>query len=231
MKYPFALIVVLALLSGSPYTAFADEKAESAVEPVAPAEKNEVAEVPKVTLSFLDFQKGLSSRDRQHFNILYANYSITGIVKMVRTDVGNAIEQCSSNNPDMADALNERYKKWDDAIEPVMTEADAMINNMLFAQDYADPKDIREIFKLIDDNRTQYQDEIKKVPVTTPEACEYLRNKMDETQETMTGLLEKALVGLPQAMQALDEEPPEGTANDNAGEGDAQKSAPADQEL
>ncbi|MCB1561941.1 MAG: hypothetical protein KDJ75_00050 [Alphaproteobacteria bacterium] len=226
MKHLFALIVTLALLSGGAVSpAFAEESTQT------DASAGEAVVAPKKAINLVEFQKGLSPRDKQHFNILYANYNIAGVVKMVRADVANAIEQCSANNPDMADALNERYKKWDGAIDPVMAEADAMINNMLFAQDYADPKDIREVFQLIDDNRTQYQSEIKKVPVTTPEACEYLRNKMDETQETMTGLLEKTLVGLPQAMQALDEEPPEGAVNDDTGEGDAQKSAPADQEL
>lgn len=219
MKYLFVLIVTLALLSGSAITAaFAEENVQADV----PADHADDA--PKTAISLLKFQEGLSPRDKQHFNILYANYNIAGVVKMVRTDVANAIEQCAANNPDMADALNERYKKWDGAIAPVMTEADAMINNMLFAQDYADPKDIREVFQLIDNNRTQYQNEIKKVPVTTPEACEYLRNKMDETQETMTGLLEKTLVGLPQAMQALDDEVPE-SASEGGG-----VDAPADAE-
>lgn len=206
----FFLFLTLSPLVMASVVMSADNPASTSAAEGAPDSETKLAEkrenLPQVRVSLIDFQKKLQPRDQRHFQVLYMNYSIVGVVKTVRKDVGNAIDKCSENNPAMEKDLRKRFDQWEGALNPVLTEADGLVNNMLFVQEYAEPEEVRSIFKLIDDNRTQHENEIKKVPVTTPEACEYLLNKMDETQEKMVGLLKKTLVGLPQSLQELDDE-------------------------
>jgi len=100
----------------------------------------------------------------------------------------------------MKDALQSRYDEWDGALTPIIEDANANVDNMIIAQEYAKPRDIKKLLKFIDKKRVSRADDVKKFPVTSPEACEYLRNKMDDTQENLTTLLKSTLVSLPNAM-------------------------------
>ena len=139
----------------------------------------------------------LEGAEKHHFSLANSNYALISTVRTVQRDVGNAITACGENNPDMKPALNKRYNEWNAAITPIMDEAQGHLDNMIIAQDYAAPEDIKGIFKVMDDTRAKAESEIEKIPVTTPEACQYLIDKMDETQLSMTGLLRRTLISTP----------------------------------
>lgn len=184
----------------------------------AERKKNEVVAAAE------EFTKNFGDADRRHFNVLYGNYNLVKVVETVRKDVGLAVGKCGEANPEMKEALAKRYGEWQEAIKPVMTEAEANINNMVFAQDYAKPKEIRKFFKMIDEARADRDKNIEKVPVTSKEACEYLLKTMDSTQENMINLLQATLISLPQAMQ-LEKEMEERKADPQGGETEAEKPA------
>lgn len=182
----------------------------------AAAEKAVPKENPVVAAAE-DFTKDFNEADKRHFGVLYSNYNLVKVVEAVQKDVGAAVGKCGAANPDMKKPLNERHDQWDKAIKPVMKEAEANINNMVFAQDYAKPKKIREFFKLIDKARTEKDAEVEKVPVTSKEACEYLLKTMDSTQENLTNLLQATLISLPQAIQLEQEEQARRQAEESKG--------------
>jgi hypothetical protein len=141
----------------------------------------------------------LKPAEQKHFFMIYTNYNLIGTVRVVQADVSKAIDACSQNNPDMEDRLRTRFKDWNGAVDPVLKEADANLNNMVLAQDYLPQKKIKAVFKSVDDTRMKTTGRIEKKPVTTKDACEYLLGKMDETQETMISILRDTLVTFPQA--------------------------------
>lgn len=142
----------------------------------------------------------LNENDRRHFYTLYNNNNLISTVKYVRNHIGEAIDACSENNPDMEDDLRARYKKWTDAVNEKLIEAEAQVENMVLVQEYVSDEAINAVLKQADDLRAKTQENVKRIPVTSPEACEYLLNKMDETQATMLGYLGTVLVAMPQAM-------------------------------
>lgn len=182
-----------------------EQKPQDAAKEAPKAEDKPEEKKNPVVAAAEEFTKGFSDVDRRHFNILYGNYNLVKVVETVKGDVALAVGKCGEANADMKQALDDRYAKWGDAIKPVMTEAEANINNMVFAQEYAKPKEIRKFFKLIDKARADKEKEVEKVPVTSKEACEYLLKTMDSTQENMIKLLRATLVSLPQAMQQEEE--------------------------
>lgn len=143
--------------------------------------------------------EGLSEREQKHFYMIYTNYNLIATVDMVEGDVSKAVKECGKNNPDMKEAMDARFSEWQAALKPVMEEASANIDNMVAVQEYAKLAAIKKIFKALDKTRVKVNNQVEKIPVTTPEACDYLRNKMDETQESMLNILKSTLISFPQA--------------------------------
>ena len=171
---------------------------------VAPVYAEEEAQRDEQFMSIHDRIKALTKDfdelSERHFYALYGSHNMIKVVEDVRMQVGDAVEKCVDVNPDMKEALESRYKDWDAALEPIMDDAEANVDNMIAAQDYTKPRDIRKLLKFVDETREGKNKDLEKFPITTPEACEYLRVKMDETQENLTKLLESTLVSLPQSM-------------------------------
>ena len=167
-----------------------EEKAEKKNEVLAAAE---------------EFMAEMDDVSKRHFSVLYGNYNLIKVVETVRDDVEMAVEACGEANPDMEEPLETRFDAWKDAVKPVLKEADANVNNMILAQDYSKPRDIKKFLKKIDKARDEQDDQVKKVPVTSAEACQSLLEKMDETEANMVRLLKMTLVSLPMTMQADDE--------------------------
>ncbi len=144
------------------------------------------------------FSQKLDESQMRHFFTAYSNYNLIATVKTIRSDVSAAIDACSENNPDMKEDLHERFGVWKGAVGPLIKDAEGNMNNMLLAQDYSGPEEIKHIFELVDETREYTASQFEKIPVTTPEACEFLLNKMDETQESMLSLLQRTLISYPQ---------------------------------
>jgi len=176
MIKPFALCLCLLTLIAAPITASAQEDAATQEEPTREVLNRKLSEL----------SKDLKTEENQHFRQIYSNYTLIGTVKGVRGDVQNAITACGENNPPMKADLNKRFGVWDAAVQPVLKEARGNLDNMILAQDYATKSEIDAILAQIDETRHHANNQIKKIPVTTPEACTYLLDKMDETQQTMT---------------------------------------------
>lgn len=144
--------------------------------------------------------KDLDKNSERHFYTIYGSYNVIKVVEDIQAQVGAAVDKCIDANPDMKDALKDRFIAWEDALEPVIDEAEGNVDNMIAAQEYTKPRDIRKLLKFADEARAKKNEDLDKYPVTTPEACEYLRVKMDETQENLITLLESTLISFPRTM-------------------------------
>ena len=100
-------------------------------------------------LAVEEFTEGLSPRDARHFNILYGNYNLMKIVEGIRETVGNTVKKCGQEHPDLKERMATRFGVWKEAVNPILKESKANIDNMVVAQDYAEAKEIRKIFKAL----------------------------------------------------------------------------------
>ena len=107
------------------------------------------------------------------------------VVEEVESSIGKAVKSCGDANTELKDRMDARFDAWNDAVDPVIKDVNAHINNMLFAQEYAKPKAIKKIFKLIDKTRKEHQDKVDKVPVSAAAECEALIKRMDKSQNNM----------------------------------------------
>ncbi|MGB4107878.1 MAG: hypothetical protein WBK55_08800 [Alphaproteobacteria bacterium] len=174
-------------------------KQENAVKeelpPEAEAHKKAAEESFRLTK---EVAEKLGPDEQKHFFILYNNYNLISTVKMVKGDVAAAVTACGKENPDMKEGLDARLTEWSGAIDPAVKDADANIENMIIAQEYAKSADIKKVFKSLDKTRKLANAQVEKVPVTTKDACEYLRDKMSDTQTNFVRLLQSTLMSAPQ---------------------------------
>jgi len=145
-----------------------------------------------------EIMKGLDKDQQTHFMRAYTFYNIVGTVNLVERDVGKAIKACGEANPEMKDKLDARFANWRGEVDPIISEASAKVDNMIAVQDYADKTMVKTLFSQLDNMRIKIDKQIDKIPVSTPEACEYLHEKMDETQERMVTLLRGTLISTPE---------------------------------
>lgn len=149
-----------------------------------------------------DIVPKLTRDEAGHFIAMYKNYTMYSMVKAVSADVKNAIAKCSDNNKSMAEGLQDRFKKWDSTIGETMKESLASINNMAISQSYIPQAELNTMFGLIDEVRAVNSSRFETAPVTTPEACEFMISKMDETEESMGNLLKQTLSSYPNLLKA-----------------------------
>lgn len=172
---------------------------EDIADPVARAKAEALNEKMVRILTKLDTQQA------QHFMIIIANYNIIGTVKAVEEDVQNAAHACSENNSSMADTISTRFGEWKKAISSHMVEAEANVQNMVIAQDYAPKAEFDNIFSMIEDVRAYNSSRFEKTPVTTPAGCEFMLSKLEETQKNMISLLSATLASFPTAREKSQE--------------------------
>lgn len=144
----------------------------------------------------------LTRDEAGHFIAMYKNYTMYSMVKAVSADVENAIDKCSGNNKSMAEDLQGRFKQWDDTIGGMMKESLANINNMAISQSYISQAKLKTMFSLIDEVRAVNSSRFETAPVTTPEACEFMMSKMDETEGSMGSFLRQSLSSYPNLLKA-----------------------------
>ena len=145
--------------------------------------------------------KTLDLHQAQHFMVLYSNYSVYSMVKAVRDDVKNAADQCAENNKDMKAELNKKFDEWDASVVPTMEQADKNIQSMALAQSYIPQSELKVIYLLVDQARAENSSRFETTPLTTPEACEFMMSKMDETAKSMNLLLQSTLISYPQMLR------------------------------
>ncbi len=145
--------------------------------------------------------KKLTQEEAVHFLTMYGNYNIYSLVKAVRDDVKDATDACAKNNKTMEDDITERFSKWDKNVSKSMAEVNANIKNLSLAQTYISQSELKIIFGLIDEIRAVNSSRFETTPVTTPEACEFMLSKMDETEKQMVGMLRATLASYPDAIK------------------------------
>jgi len=138
--------------------------------------------------------KRLPEQNRQIFFILRNKHSIIRAVETVKRDVRNAVQACSKNNKDMADKMQERFNEWDSITEPILIEAKKFLEVELKEQEAFHLRDYRHIVKLNDKAYTFSESQVKKTPVTTPDACQGLLDSMDRTEDELIGILQDSLL-------------------------------------
>lgn len=133
--------------------------------------------------------EALSPEALKHLYYIREGFGATRVVSIVRKDIENAVKACGKANPDLKDGMNGAFADWTSAVDPVVKEKKALMDQAINKQDYAKPKEIRDYLQLIEKAGDYANKQIDKQIVTTPEACNSLKESMNETRAVVVRLL------------------------------------------
>jgi len=132
------------------------------------------------------------------FFIFRNKHAVIRSINVVERDIKNAVKACGKENSDLKSPMNNRFKEWQNAVHPILTEAQKFLKQELKEQDAFHVSDYQYIMKLNDKAYEFSESKVEKTPVTTKEACEGLLNSMDMTEDKLVTLLQEVL--LPEAV-------------------------------
>lgn len=198
MFYRFFTVLSAVLVFASSGHVYAQEA--SSEEPSPAKQMND-----KLTERVSNVMQDLNQKEAFHFMTVYANYTLVSTVKAVKDDVADAVKACGQNNESMKGDLDSRYAKWEESVGTGIVEAEGNINNLAVAQKYISQANLQGIFAQVDKMRAINSSNFEKTPVTSPEACEFMMSKMDETEESMKQLLQITLQSYPNILEQTQE--------------------------
>ncbi len=142
----------------------------------------------------------LSGMDEEELKFIYATRMRDGIiraVKYIQGMVSGAAEACETAQPDMQDALEERYQRWWEVLSPLLAQAEAHLNKTIENQDLIEPDKIHKHLEMVKEAAEYTRGKIEKKYVTDREACQYLLENMDVTEENLSRQLRETLSSIP----------------------------------
>lgn len=138
--------------------------------------------------------KPLSKKDQETFFILRNKHSVIRTLRVVRDDISMAVNLCAKENEAMSADIKSRFADWEEAVLPILEEADAFLKQELKTQEVVDPSRARKILKLNDKAYKFSQSKIKKQPVSDEKSCKSLMKSMDRTENELISLLQTILL-------------------------------------
>lgn len=206
---PAALILsalALPAFSGFSTPAYAGPE-KAATEPAAPAQENKAtkpASDPKKATPLdtlrdytLEMIEGMSQKQLQYVYVIRTRHGIIRAVEVVRRDVGKAVKLCAKAHADMKDPLEARYQRWTDNVNPILEDAQGLLERDIVNQTFTPQAKIRKLLDLTTKAGDYTESQVTKEIVTTKDACEFLLKNMDMTQKDLPDLLRASLKNLP----------------------------------
>ncbi len=142
----------------------------------------------------------LSGLDEQQLRFVYATRMRDGslrAVQYIQGMVSSAVEKCGEAQPDMKEDLESRYTRWWGTLAPIMDEARDKLQKTISAQEEIPEEDILLHLKLVDEAASHTRARSEREIVTTREACQYLLENMDKTEENLGKQLRETLASIP----------------------------------
>lgn len=136
----------------------------------------------------------LPKENQKVFFILRSKHSVIRTIGIVHRDVKNAVKACSKENKNLKDEMNTRLKEWENAVLPVINEAEKFLKRELKEQEAFHVADYKHVTNLNDTAYKFSESKVEKTPVTTEESCRGLLASMDRTEDELISLLQDILL-------------------------------------
>ncbi len=137
---------------------------------------------------------GLDDQGKETYFILRNKYGLIRAIRIVKKDVGKAVQECGQANPDMQDQMHTRYNAWTDSVDPILRTAESYLKQEIKQQTVVELGTFMDMLDMNDEAYDFQQAAIDKKVVTTPEACNKLLLSMDRTEEDMLRLMQAVLL-------------------------------------
>jgi len=148
----------------------------------------------------------LDAQDQETFFILRNKHSVIRTLYVVRGDIKGAVELCAKDNENLADEITARFSQWEDAVLPILKEAQDFLDTEINEEKTVFATDARHVFKLNDAAYEFSQSKIEKQPISDEKSCKALMKSMDKTENELIELLQNILLPKEVVKERLEQE-------------------------
>ena len=213
LKYSYFIVFLIVLSASSfSYAQEVSEAQEEVTEETVPEELPQSEAAPEMVQKNINMKAGPKLKELEEYTAILLNglepaqaqyiynirqqFGMIRSVQVIRTDVENAVESCSAENPDLKSKMTERFESWNDVIVPKLAVADVALKDAIQRQTFRPTVRLSMLLDYVQEAFEERDAQIKKVPVTTAEACGSLLESMDETEGNLKELIEGVIVDL-----------------------------------
>ena len=158
------------------------------------AEKQEETPITKWIAAENSLLDTMPKSNQEVFFVLRNKHSVIRTLWVVHRDIKNAVKACGKNNKDLKKPMQERLEDWENAVLPILKDADKLLKVEVKEQEAFHASDYNHVIKLNDEAYKFSESKIEKTPVTTQGACEGLLASMDETEDNLVSILQDMLL-------------------------------------
>lgn len=197
-RLPFPVVTLclgLALLTLACPSPSAHAETKPAGDQAAKAAPTPDAQTPLDTLRLYTFDliDGMTEKQLQYVYVIRTRHGIIRAVEIVRRDVGKAVGLCAKAHADMKEPLEARFTRWKNTVNPILEDAQGLLERDLVKQDFVKQDKIRKLLDLTVKAGDYTDSQVVKEIVTTQDACDFLLKNMDLTQKDLPDLLRASL--------------------------------------
>ncbi|NCC22737.1 MAG: hypothetical protein EOM26_09795 [Alphaproteobacteria bacterium] len=168
------------------------------VSPASAQEPSERADpIQQLELQTDALLQGLNEEELKYVYATRMRDGTLRAVRYIRGMVSGAVDACGAAQPDMKQALEERFAQWWETLGPLMAEAEENLDRTIADHSVPSPKAIRDHLTLVDKAAAFTRAKTERKYVTTRDACQYLLDNMDKTEEDLARKLQETLVSIP----------------------------------
>jgi hypothetical protein len=161
--------------------------------PSAAFAAEEITPIMKLEAKTEEMLKGLDKNKTTQFSAIRNSHGTVRAVENVQSSIARAVKACGKANPDMKGDMDAQFESWKEALRPVMKDARAKLDKMIYLQGFARPSDVRAYLRQFDDAVEWRDAHVRAEPISSKDECEKLTKKMSKTQDDLIDLLKENL--------------------------------------
>lgn len=151
--------------------------------------KSDNPHIQKAQDKAVDIAKTFTPAELENLGIIKDGFGIINAVQMTNKSVSTTVKKCGEEHPEMKAEMDAQYNEWKSGVITVLATKEKEMKTAISDGRFSKPKEVTAFLDLLDKAAQYAYDKMDKQPLTTPSACEALRDKMDETASKLEELM------------------------------------------
>lgn len=155
----------------------------------APKVKSDNPHIQKAQDKAVEIAKSFTPVEIENLSVIKDAYGILRAVELTNKSVSNTVKKCGQDNPDMKAMMDTEYGEWNTGVVSVLRTKEGELEKAIHDGRFSKPKDVTSFLALIDKAAQYADDKMEKQIISTPSACESLKETMDDTADKLEQML------------------------------------------
>ena len=170
------------------FPAFAQTNSTSAPT-LAPAVPSSNPHIQKAQDKAVEIAKSFTPVEIENLSVIKDGFGIIRAVQVTNKSVSNTVKKCGQDNPEMKAEMDAEYSTWNGRVITTLNNREKDMKTAINDGRFSKPKEVTNFLELIDKAAQYADDKMEKQIISTPSACDSLKESMDDTAGKLETLL------------------------------------------